>query len=53
MVVGLVEAKIKSQFRVVVGLLFCSLKGKNAVSQPKAVFSPFKEQKQPHDHPKV
>ena len=38
----------KSQFRVVVGLLF-PLKGKNAVS----AFLPFKGKKQPHDHPKL
>ena len=35
------------------GGCFCFLKGKNTVSQPQNVLVPFKEQKQPHNHPKL
>ena len=46
------QRKAKSQFQVVV-VLFLSLKGKNAISQPKAVFLPFNQKEQPRDHPKL
>ena len=52
-VVVTAETKLKITVSGGRGAVFCSLKSKSAVSQPKAVFSPFKQQKQPHNHPKV
>ena len=46
------QRKAKSQFRVVVGLLF-SFERQNAALGREAAFLPFKDKKKHHDHPKL